>query len=146
MRRWRSLHEASIAQAIIEAAEEALREHNIREDERVEAVEIEVGALALVDVESLRFALEVLSKGTRLEGARFELRVVTPRLRCRSCGYEWSVDVEGLDDNVKLFLHFAPDKVYEMLKCPRCGSRDIEVVEGMDVKLKSIKLVEKRRA
>ena len=46
---------------------------------------------------------------------------------------------------MKLFIHFAPDKVYEMLRCPRCGSRDIDVVEGMDVKLKSIKLAEERK-
>jgi len=103
-----------------------------------------VGALALIDIESLRFALEVLSKGTRFEGAKFEVRVKTPKLRCKRCGYEWSIDAEGLDDEVKLFIHFAPDKVYEMLRCPRCGSRDIEVVEGMDVKLKSIRLAEER--
>ncbi len=106
---------------------------------------VEIGALALVDIESLRFALEVLSRGTRFEGARFELRVVTPRLRCRSCGHEWSIDAEGLDDDVKLYIHFAPDKVYEMLRCPRCGSRDVEILEGLDVKLKSIRLAEERR-
>ncbi len=115
------------------------------EDTPVEAIEVEIGALALVDIESLRFALEVLSKGTRFEGARIEVKVVTPRLRCNDCGYEWSVQAEELDDDVKLYIHFAPDKVYEMLRCPRCGSRNIEVLEGLDVKLKSIRLAEERR-
>jgi len=111
---------------------------------RVEEVTIEIGALALVDIESLKFALEVISRGSRLEGARFRIEVKPPRFRCKSCGYEWSIEAENLDDDVKLYLHFAPDKVYEMLRCPRCGSRDVEVLEGLDIKLKSIKLAEER--
>ena len=144
-RRCHALHEASVAFSILKAAEEVLEEHGVPADARIEALDIEIGALALIDLESLRFALEVLSKGTRFEGAKFNIHIVTPRLRCKRCGYEWTVNADDLDDEVKLFIHFAPDKVYEMLRCPRCGSRDIEIVEGTDVKLKSIRLAEERK-
>ncbi|AEM39253.1 hydrogenase expression/synthesis HypA [Pyrolobus fumarii 1A] len=127
----------------MKAAEDVLREHSVPEDVKVEELVIEVGAMALVDVVSLKFALEVMSRGTRLEGARFNVEIVPPKLACRSCGHEWQISVENLDDEVKLYVHFAPDKIYEILKCPLCGSRSIEVVKGLDVKLKSIKLSEK---
>ena len=61
------MHEMSIAQSIVELAEEQARN---RHSEAVEELELEIGRLAGVELHTLDFALESAVKGSMLEHRR----------------------------------------------------------------------------
>ncbi len=137
------MHETSIAAGIISIVEDAVKREGLG---RVLEVEVEVGLLSLVDIESLRFALEVMSRDTVLEGARITFKTVEPLLRCSKCGAEWGLDktvIEGLDEASKMALHMYPEAVAQLFKCPRCGSAETEVVRGRDVRVSRLRVEEK---
>ncbi len=137
------MHEVSIALSILSTVENVFL--STPRAKRVLAVKIRVGALSLVDLESLRFALEVASRGTPAEGARFELTVEQPRFRCKRCGYEWGIgedEVRKLAEeyNIASAMHLYPDVVAKYLKCPKCGSNDVEITRGRGVIVESVEL------
>ncbi len=137
------MHETSIAAGIISIVEDTVKREDIV---RVLEVEVEVGLLSLVDLESLRFALEVMSKNTVLEGARITFKTVEPMLRCSRCGAEWGLsrgEIEGLDDASKIALHMYPEAVARLFRCPRCGSSETEIASGRDVRVSKLRVEEK---
>lgn len=64
------MHELGIAASVLEIVEAAAREHGLVS---VRGVLLEVGRLAGVDPEALRFALEAVAPGTVLEGAELAI-------------------------------------------------------------------------
>lgn len=112
---------------------------------RVKTITLRVGMLSLVDEEALKFALNIAAKSTPVEGAVIRIIPVKPRFRCRKCGYEWSIDQESLNrltDKYDLtpVLHLYPDVIVRFLTCPKCGSKDVDLVEGRGVVLDSVEL------
>jgi hydrogenase nickel incorporation protein HypA/HybF len=137
------LHETSIALSILSAVEDVYKQ--TPGARRVTAIRIRVGMLSLIDIEALKFALKVASRGTPAENARIEVKIETPRFRCRKCGYEWELSREKLEEITEEYglasvMHIYPDVILEYMKCPRCGSTDIEILEGRGVILESIEL------
>ena len=113
------MHELSIAEALIEQVQRELRRAG--QNGRVVRLELAVGRLSGVHSDSLRFAFDLISPGTPVEGA--ELTISEPRAvsRCAACGGR-----EEIDDLVT--------------ECPRCRSRDITIEEGRDLLLQSIEI------
>lgn len=137
------MHEVSIALSILSVVEDVFR--STPGATRVREIRVRVGSLSLVDVEALRFALEVASRGTPAEGARVEIVVEEPVFRCRRCGHEWSIprsQVEKIASELGIAstMHLYPDIVVNYLQCPRCGSRDVEIVRGRSVVVESVSL------
>ncbi len=137
------MHETSIALSILSLVEEKFK--STPGAVRVSRVRIRVGSLSLVDPVALKFALEVAGKGTPMEGAEIEIEFVDPVFRCRKCGHEWKLTGDQLgrltnDKALAQVLHYYPDLITEHLKCPVCGSRDIDIVEGGGVILDSIEI------
>ena len=89
---------------------------------RVLVVRLQVGALSGVLPDAMRFCFDLATAGTPLEGARLEVEEVPGRLRCRTCGEE-----SPCPDLVRL--------------CP-CGSADVEVVGGEDLRVASVDVEE----
>ncbi|KSW12479.1 hypothetical protein CF15_07090 [Pyrodictium occultum] len=123
------MHEWALVNAIIAEIED-----KVRQGYGVEEVKIILGELQNVDrgvVEAyLGKALPEIAPGARVvyveEPARF---------RCRVCGYEWGLDEVELDEETREAIHFVPEAVYSFVRCPRCGSRDYDIVQGRGVKL-----------
>ncbi len=133
----------SIALSILSAVERVFR--STPGARRVTAVRVRVGALSLVDIDALVFALKVASKGTPAEGARFEVTVEEPVFRCRRCGHQWSIPRNRVQEIAEAYgisstMHLYPDIVVEYLKCPRCGSNDVEIVRGRGVVVETVSL------
>ncbi|WP_236698217.1 hydrogenase maturation nickel metallochaperone HypA [Pyrodictium occultum] len=131
----------SIALGILAAVEDAFR--STPGAKRVTRIRLRVGVLSLIDVEALRFALRVASRGTPAEDAEIEVEMAEPRFRCRVCGYEWKPsreETERLTGNpeISTLVHIDPDVLPRFLQCPRCGARDVEVVQGTGVMLHSV--------
>jgi hydrogenase nickel incorporation protein HypA/HybF len=107
------MHELSLAAGVMEMVESAAaREHFAR----VATLELEVGALASVDVSALRFALEAMAPGTLLEGAALQIARPEGRAFCCDCAEE--VAVGALGD-----------------ACPRCGGYGLRLTCGTQLRV-----------
>lgn len=104
---------------------------------RLKSVKVGLGELQSVDEEVLRFALTEMMKAEGHELSEDSIVFVrrTARFQCRRCGYSWSLKDSSLGDDEKEAIHFIPEVIHAYLSCPRCGSRDFEVVEGRGVEI-----------
>ena len=111
----------SIVLALIEQVGAELEKSEHRG--RVVCLDLMIGRMSGIHVDSFRFAFDVLSPGTIVEGA--ELRIDEPRaaLRCHACG--------------------AAQQIEEIVvQCPCCGSGQIAIEGGQDLVLHTFELVE----
>jgi hydrogenase nickel incorporation protein HypA/HybF len=113
------VHELSIVEALLDQVEQEVKSSG--QPGRVTALDLTIGRLSGVSTESLRFAFQLLAPGTLAEAA--ELRITEPRAacRCRACGAQTPVDEL-------------------VVRCPRCGSGDVLLDGGRDLRIESIEL------
>lgn len=104
-----SMHEMSIAEALIRIVEAEMAKHGLR---RVDRITVRHGELSTMVPEALDLAFEVMTRGTVLEGAVLEYDKVPLTLQCAACQATFSPEVHS--------LHFAP--------CPSCGEEFAHVV------------------
>lgn len=93
------MHELSLAGGILALVEGAAQREAFT---RVLQLRLEVGKLAAVEVEALRFALASLAPGTVLEGAEVSIDEPSGQAVCPGCG-----------ETVEIAAHGEP--------CPICG-------------------------
>jgi hydrogenase nickel incorporation protein HypA/HybF len=104
--------------AITQSVVDAVCEHAA--GRRVHSVKVEVGALCAVVPDSMQFCFALATEGTVADGARLDLDVRPGSGRCRTCGQELVVS-----DPIVL--------------C-RCGSADVEVLAGRELKILSMEV------
>ncbi|MGE0788292.1 MAG: hydrogenase maturation nickel metallochaperone HypA [Sandaracinaceae bacterium] len=80
------MHEMGIAMHLVDAV--AAR----AEGARVVRVRVEIGKLAAVLPDALRFCFELACEGTSAAGAALEIDEVPGRARCRACGGEVALE------------------------------------------------------
>lgn len=103
------MHELGLAQEIVEVAQRAAERAGAT---RVERVQVTVGRLMQVEVDSLLFLLSVVRQDYPLMARTSFRAVVEPaQARCRACGRTWQIE----------------DWVF---LCGACGSGDLEVLSG----------------
>jgi len=110
------MHELSIAQSIVELAEQEARNYNAV---IIEELELEIGVLAGIDTDALMFALESATKGSQLEKARILTQQIAGVGHCGDC--------ENLFPVETLFS-----------ACPFCGSFAVKIIKGKELRIKSI--------
>jgi hydrogenase nickel incorporation protein HypA/HybF len=108
------VHELAVMEALVATVDERVA------PARVARVRLQLGELAGVIPEALRFCFEPCVQGTSLEGATLEIDEVRGRGCCRRCGTE-----------------LALPSLLEL--CP-CGSADLEVIAGGDLRIQSVEL------
>ena len=110
------MHELSIAQSIVELAEEvALRERA----NAIQSIDIEVGTLSGIVMEALEFALEITIKNTKLECAQINYLKKTGKANCYECNFQF----ENND-----LLTF----------CPKCKQANFKITDGKQLRIKSL--------
>lgn len=112
------MHEMSLAEGILQLIEDAARAENVQ---RVSAVYVEVGQLASVEVESLRFCFDVVIKDSVADGARLEIIDVPGTGWCMDCS-------QAVPMNDKL------------AGCPQCGSYRVQVTGGTEMRVKELEI------
>ena len=110
------MHELSIAQSIVDLAEEQARNHQAQ---CIEELELEIGSLAGVEWRALEFALESCVKGTMLENARIVRQDIPGEGRCGDCETSFFTDTL-------------------LNTCPACGSYMVKIARGKELRIKSI--------
>jgi hydrogenase nickel incorporation protein HypA/HybF len=111
----------SIVQALIDQVEGEVAKAGQRG--RVVTLELSVGRLSGVHVEAIRFAFELLSPGTLVEGACLNIDEPLAQASCQACGACTPI----------------PELV---MQCPACGSGAITIQGGQELLLQSIELEE----
>lgn len=117
------MHELSMAQGIINAVIETAETNNATE---VTEVIIEIGRLAMINPEQLRFMLDVLVENTIVENAEIKIDEIPVEIECPECGYKGEANLDNLD-------HYAP-----MVECPKCENKRIAILNGKDCIVKNI--------
>jgi hydrogenase nickel incorporation protein HypA/HybF len=113
------MHELAIVEALIEQVGREVRRAG--HTGRVKRLELAIGRLSGVHCDSVRFAFELLSKDTLVEGAKIDIAEPRAVCCCRVCGAR-----EEIDDLVS--------------ECPRCKSPEITIEEGRQLLLQSIEI------
>jgi hydrogenase nickel incorporation protein HypA/HybF len=112
------MHEMSLAEGMLQLVEEGARRSAAR---AVRAIWLEIGALAQVEVEALRFCFDAVTRGTLADGARLEIVDTPGAAWCMPCGER--VPIGRIGD-----------------PCPRCGSHQLQVVQGTDMRVREIEI------
>lgn len=109
------MHELALMESLVDAVSEKLGQT------RVASVRLEIGQLVAAVPETLRFCFELCSRGTGLEGAELDIVEIPGRARCRECSAEVALG-SGL------------------VPC-RCGSFDLEVTAGEELRVRDVEVV-----
>jgi len=110
------MHEMSLAEGILQIVEDHAKSQGFR---RVSAVVLEIGQLAGVEVEALRFAFDAVTRDSVAEGAELQIVDVPGRAWCLGCSE--SVPITQLYD-----------------ECPRCGGFQLQVTGGSEMRVKEL--------
>lgn len=112
------MHEMSLAEGVLQIVEDTARAHAARQ---VRSVLLEIGALSHVELQSLHFCFDAVTRGTVADGARLEVQAVPGRAWCMPCGQ--SVPLARLGD-----------------ACPHCGSYQLQVTAGEEMRIREIEV------
>ena len=112
------MHEMSLAESVLQIIEDAARKQGFT---RVRTVWLEIGQLACVEQESLRFAFDAVVRGSIAEQARLEIIEMAGQGRCKKCA-------QG----------FPLAALYEA--CPECGSHEVSVIGGDTMRVKELEV------
>ena len=108
----------SLSRGIVELIEDEARRDGFA---TVRTVWLEIGKLASVETQSLRFCFDVATRGSCAEGARLEIVSTPGQAWCLACSRSISID-DPLSD------------------CPLCGSRQVQVTGGTDMRVKELEV------
>lgn len=113
------MHEMSLAEGVLQIVERTAEDNA---GARVNVVWLEIGTLAQVETEALRFCFDVVTRGSIADGARLEIVAVPGAAWCMPCGERVALAAIGE-------------------ACPRCGGYQLQVVGGNDLRVKEIAIV-----
>lgn len=114
-----------MAQGILNAVLETAEANDAN---KVTDIVIEIGRLAMLNPEQLKFMLDILVEDTIAAEANIVLEDIDVEIKCYNCDYEGIGDVDDSD-------HYAP-----MILCPKCESHRVNVLNGKDVTVKTISI------
>ena len=115
------MHELSIVEALIDQVRRELDQAG--QAGRILRLEMTIGRISGVHADSVRFAFELLSPGTLLEGAEIVIREPKAVCRCHACNARTEIDEL-------------------VIQCPTCGSDNVTIEGGRELMLQSIDVEE----
>jgi len=121
------MHEFSVMTQIVDGV---LAEAKRRDAHKVEQVVLEVGEFTMLGSEQLKFAYEVLSKDTLLQGSELSIHSIKGKIKCDACGYEGSLQVAEDTPHISV----------PILECPKCHSA-AKIVEGRECAVRNVRMV-----
>jgi hydrogenase nickel incorporation protein HypA/HybF len=112
------MHEMSLAESVREIVEDTARANGAR---RVAAVRLEIGKLSQVEVEAMRFAFDVVMRGSLAETARLEIVESDGSAWCMQCSQAVVITQRGE-------------------ACAHCGSYHLQVTGGERMRVMDIEI------
>ena len=114
------MHEASIAQSILDTAFEECRKSGY---EKIQSIEVKIGRASGCMPDALSFAFDALKQGTPANDAALIIEDILVGGRCLKCNKEFTGE--------ELFV----------FSCPHCGASDIEVSRGRELNITGIEVI-----
>ena len=111
------MHEMSLAESVLEIIENSAARHG---SSKVHAVWLEIGQLAGVEVEAMRFCFDAVTRGSIADGARLEIIATPGTGRCPTCGKSTHL-IERYD------------------LCPECDM-PVEITAGTEMRVKELEM------
>jgi len=112
------MHEMSLAESIREIVDETARSSGAR---RVAVVRLEIGRLALVEIDAMRFAFDVVKHGSLADTARLEIVETDGTAWCMRCSEAVAIGRRGD-------------------ACPKCDSHQLQVTGGDRMRVMDIEI------
>jgi len=112
------MHEMALCEGVLQVLEEYARKQGYT---RVRTVWLEIGDLAGVEVDAMRFGFDVVTRGTLAEGAQLEIVCRPGEAWCLQCAK--TVPVKQRFD-----------------ACPDCGSYQLQVTGGEEMRIKELEV------
>ena len=112
------MHEMSLAESIVSLVESHAEAEGFS---RVKAIWLEIGELAGVEVEALRFCFEAVMRGSLAEAARLEIIETPGEGVCLQCGA-----------TVPVRQRYDP--------CPACGGYGVRLTRGEEMRIKELEV------
>ncbi len=123
------MHEFSAAMAILDTVLQVAKDNNAK---KIIKVVVELGELTYLNPEQVKFGFDVLSKGTIAEGAEIIFEIIPGKLKCFNCGYVGEINRDDTIDHSFISI--------QMLRCPKCGSSETDIIGGNDSIVKNIEI------
>jgi hydrogenase nickel incorporation protein HypA/HybF len=112
------MHEMSLCESILQVMEQ---QSEVQQYRKVKTVWLEIGALAGVEIEALRFSFDIVVQGSLAEHASLEIIEVPGQAWCMPCGRDVAVQ-----------------QLYE--PCPHCGSHQLQINAGDQMRIKELEV------
>ncbi|MDA3904472.1 MAG: hydrogenase maturation nickel metallochaperone HypA [Bacteroidales bacterium] len=110
------MHELTIAYNIVEIVSRTARNENAK---RVDSINIEVGKISGIEIDALKFSLNIAIKDSLLEKAIINIKCITGKARCNNC--------------LKVFV------VSDLFtSCPYCSKYSAKIIKGKELRVSSI--------
>jgi len=112
------MHEMSLAESVREIVDETARANGAA---RVSLVRLEIGRLAQVEIDAMKFAFDVVKRGSLAEGALLEIVECDGAAWCMRCSQ--AVPIARRGD-----------------ACPECDSHQLQVTGGDRMRVMEIEI------
>jgi len=112
------MHELTLCQNILRIIEEHAERDGFS---RVRRVCLDVGVLAAVEPEAMRFGFEVASRGSVAEGAELEISHVNAQAQCVAC--KARVSIGSI-----------------LAACPECGAERLAIEGGDELRIRELEV------
>ena len=112
------MHELSICEGIVQVLEDQALTHDYQ---RVKTVWLEIGSLAGIELEALRFSFPIATRNTLAAEARLEIIETRGQAWCLPCAR--TVAIRQRFD-----------------ACPACGSYQLQVTGGEEMRIKELEV------
>lgn len=112
------MHEMSLAEGVLQIVEDAARSQGFV---RVKTVILEIGQLAAVETEAMRFCFDAVTRGSIADGAVLEIVDLPGQGWCMKCAA-----------TVEITEQFGA--------CPQCGSYQVQATGGTEMRVKELEV------
>lgn len=110
------MHELSLALSLVDEVEKILVQEKAT---ALNCINLMIGTWSGVDKDSFETIWEFAIEGTKLEGAKLNIELVTPKIECSDC-------------------HTVSPLTHGRQNCPHCKSKNVSLVSGREFKIQSI--------
>lgn len=117
------MHELSIVLNIVEIAEKEAQKAGAH---TISLIELDIGKLSTIEPAAFEFAWKHGVRESLLEESEVMINYIDGTGRCSECEHEFKIEA-----------HYDP--------CPECGSFFLEITEGEELRIKSMRIEEKQR-
>jgi hydrogenase nickel incorporation protein HypA/HybF len=112
------MHEMTIAMNIVDIVCQKATDEKAH---KINSVELEIGDLSGIMIDSLKFCFEAACKNTIASGAELNINEIEAKAFCKSCKNEFKMESD-----------FSP--------CPTCNDFNFEIVAGKEFSIKSFNI------